>query len=1616
MIRLDQALASATPLRSGVPGWLGRLLSVAQVNVATPSTLLDRPVDVWVDGPGVHAVLVMTIRVGVGNRVTFTVHLDQSSLYWGPDRDHPLGGPYVSEPTDVSLTISQTGEVEWDLGVPDPEVGLPLGAGGQLASFGLGTGGSLGTLALELDSQVTLRLNGAEPQLQITGRVVLSGLEQNEYAVPYELTWGPSGIDGRAEGVSGEVRYVVGWAGGSRWHPDTLLIDVPVPSSSPVSMMPGTRLHIANGRTDGTLVVEVVGAAGGIVSSTKTEVAAAGALLAASGAAHGDAEGMVAVSAIAGAASVLAHKFAKDAGAACRVTRASYDLDRPHRAAFDYVAELGFAVDVGVFKFHTQSNLRVSVRDVVLDWTHAADPRLDWHGATVEVGDPGQWVVDTPGGLIQVDKVRSGHGSQWFELDLRFALDLGPVEIDKATIRVTLPSPSADGTTAPPHIELRGFGVHVSVPGLVEGSGALSFEGSPPVFHASLAATIPALKLSAAASLTLEQAESDGHPYTSFLASLAVDLPAPIPLGATGLGLYAVSGKFGLNRAANFPEEFEQRLAWDPDQDEATQARDGSSMVGLGVAIGTLPDLGYAFSGLGKLAVTTPDIAVLAAVSGHLLGGRPSLVDPPDGGVGRLRGVLAVILDKEVSLAVQADYTFPPDSSFVLFRMVAPVEGYWPVPQADHWYVHLGTDPSHAPGPIRAVVLPDILGDTGLVRGEAFVMVHGHGIDHLDGLPTPTSGLVVAAGINLAATLICLPAIAQIYGRAVVIASTHPVFLVGRAAIGGRLRLGPFALGIDAGLDFQLGPGHTYAASLRVCGEIDLWLTSIRGCVSISLGNRQTPPIEEPEDPFVSFTVTDHRGVSVTASDGAGRPVCWPDATVQLGFAPAPDTEACTGSFDIGGSYVPSGSTGDPATYHVDYQLTDLSFEVLHEDDQDDIDTADDLPATWQTKPGEAAVPGDGAGTLALFTLAADLWTGHLTDGGIGDPSDLLGARERACPGTPWPPHWGWALGREAVSQVQGRWTLPTLSTGLPPSGLDSRVRVLDSRTTWPSVLDGGGVASPGDRAFLPINMLGTMGRVVVRPVSSVTGLPDRDSFDGYLELPDVVRRTVCERGDTCETTLWFSETLEPGALLVLVSYGQLAQGSAHHPVVTESDEGAPMAWEVATERAWAGGRLSVWRAPKRVASVRIHHTPRYRSVELADPGAPAGVGVVALGGVTAHAKRNADAVSKRKPFTTGAPFPESPQNPPYRGPLYPNRRHSVSWSWAGTAHDRTKSVPNSGPGEQTFTVAKEVYDTPSLDELLTSTRVFHPAMMARYVRGYRPDHGMPWFTDDKVEVVLDVSSLTVANAYDLLPTITVEHTDETGEVPISAVDIVREGFDLLAPYQQEALRRTAIALECAVPNGPVRVRADADLLPERDYQLVLDWKDGHAPPRFDRTRMQPVPFRTSRWRSPREMFGFAGFGNSAYSIGLPVAVSSGALTGVADRSDSSVRSALGGVRIDPLAGPIRTTVVLNGSVAPATVAGVLVECREPLLRGPALSGLALNVGATSLAGDPNQVWTAVMDRASTAVLFLPRTAAPPPGQLCLTWTAWGTRQSAVLDATPRPNTTALLALAKGSA
>ena len=173
---------------------------------------------------------------------------------------------------------------------------------------------------------------------------------------------------------------------------------------------------------------------------------------------------------------VTVHAVEIDAGLAAAGTRLTLRVDYSVNVRIQTIGmsfmSIGMNPAVPMRLRYRNVRLLVDFAQSGLDRFH-----LSFGDADVGVEDPGGWRIQSPGSvkdLFDVLGSRSGHGSQWFEIDLRFALDLGPVKVDGATVRVTL---GAGGLQKP---EIRRARRIACDAGIVRGTGqGIARQGQP---------------------------------------------------------------------------------------------------------------------------------------------------------------------------------------------------------------------------------------------------------------------------------------------------------------------------------------------------------------------------------------------------------------------------------------------------------------------------------------------------------------------------------------------------------------------------------------------------------------------------------------------------------------------------------------------------------------------------------------------------------------------------------------------------------------------------------------------------------------------------------------------------------------------------------------------------------------------------------------------------------------------------------------------------------------------------------------------------------------------------------------------------------------------------------
>ncbi|MEI6225736.1 MAG: hypothetical protein WCS72_13330, partial [Deltaproteobacteria bacterium] len=671
----------------------------------------------------------------------------------------------------------------------------------------------------------------------------------------------------------------------------------------------------------------------------------------------------------------------------------------------------------------------------------------------VDVVDPGTWSLSGPlGNLLRVASSRMGNGSTWIEFDLQFALDLGVVRLEGATVRLTFDQGNLTG-------ELRGLTAKVDIAEVLIGRGSVSV-GDHGDIRALLALQIKPLKIGAYGALAI-----DGD----FVAiEVGVQLPVGIPLANTGLGAFGFMGRFVANGArdvdlalSTLPTGFDhadpvqRELGWYvADPSKKYSRKSGQFALGFGAVIGTLPDGGFTFNAEGSIALGFPDVSVVFGIDAKLItqrkmaaveGGTTTVAT---GGV-RILGI-TVIDDHAVDIAIRANYEIKD-----VLSLTVPISAHFPVAQggSDGWYIRIGTDngPGRPGSPATITLLPTTLN----VRAWAFVLVEERGILQLGGtlvppglgVPLDFSGFSVGFGAGFDASWSAGPFRLDISAFLVVGIGSKPLLFAGAAGIRGELDLVVLSVGVDGLVHFHVSPGYNYVQG-HFCGHVDCFFFTVSGCVDVRFGD--DPPNEDPrpESPLLGIDLCDHlaavKGKTVPGNDGSGASPVWPDTIAVMRFAHWMDASALTGDFtpkvaEAAAISQWSGTTELKYAFRLDavelHELTgaDPSDDASWTRRTGPMDAAWWLPTFRRAAivPGDPVAPGNEEGReLGLFHWDPRLWSRWLGDGSEGLPGDPAGTVDQACLPPPTPVE-SCAYGKEPLPDLVG---LARFDAHVPPA------------------------------------------------------------------------------------------------------------------------------------------------------------------------------------------------------------------------------------------------------------------------------------------------------------------------------------------------------------------------------------------------------------------------------------------------------------------------------------------------------------------------------------------------------------------------------------------------------
>ncbi len=559
----------------------------------------------------------------------------------------------------------------------------------------------------------------------------------------------------------------------------------------------------------------------------------------------------------------------------------------PHVAAtVDYTIDL--QVNVHLAGSSLTGHLKLKYKGVGLRFDGSPSGGLDgvaltYDSLSVEVVDPGTWSLGGAlGELIRIAASRIGNSSQWMEFDLAFAVDLGVVTLEGATVRLGI---------QPFAIELRGLTASVDIPDTLKGKGSITISDTG-AFRALLALEVIPAKLSAYGSLAVD------HDFVAV--EVGVQLPVGIPLANTGFGIFGFMGRFVANGTRNLvglsdPDPVQKQLDWYARAPQDKYSRlSGQFAFGVGAVIGTLPDSAFTFNAEGSLTIGFPDVSVIFGIDAHLFSPRKSQATEtgtPNASTFRILGMV-LIDETSIMVAVRAAYQIPK-----VLKLEIPISAYFPLAGTDAWYIRIGSDnapavpgdhPARPGSPVTVTLLPDLLD----VRAWAFTMIEERQLHHLGGSLVPLDlaepldfdGFSIGVGAGFDLKWSAGPLKLEVTAFLLVGVGTKPLLFAGAAGVKGELDLVVVSVGVDGLVHFHIAPGYNYVQG-HFCGHVDFFFFTVSGCVDVRFGDNPPSNIPEPESPFAGMDLCDHLAsvkgkASAAAADAV--PTVWPDTVAVL--------------------------------------------------------------------------------------------------------------------------------------------------------------------------------------------------------------------------------------------------------------------------------------------------------------------------------------------------------------------------------------------------------------------------------------------------------------------------------------------------------------------------------------------------------------------------------------------------------------------------------------------------------------------------------------------------------------------------------------------------------------
>ncbi|KHK99937.1 hypothetical protein LK09_01015 [Microbacterium mangrovi] len=605
------------------------------------------------------------------------------------------------------------------------------------------------------------------------------------------------------------------------------------------------------------------------------------------------------------------------------------DAAAGYRVAVFFDVETKFAFDLKIIRTAAGKPMSARYKAIGVEgaWGGAANPDF----RPLAVFDPAKgYTIDAPDGslvatppldqILRIFGFRVSRDNPMFvEVQFGIGLEIGILTIDTATVRAAF---SGDGT---PDISISRLSATLDVPGVLHGTGYVAISDTQ--ISGGFDVSVTSVNIRIAATLTIHP-DPSGGPAIGILFGAAVEFPAPILLGSSGLGIYGFLGGMGINFARSYDAAAElPALDWairhlhDDDlfTDQAWHYNRDDYSFGAGLVLGTV-DGGFTLNLKGVLLISVPGPEITLLALANVL--SPSL---PELG-GDTSATIVAVIDLDfgrgtvlVALRIQYDVGS-------LLSVTVPVTAFFDTRNTEHWYVELGNY-AH-PATVRVF-------DT--ITGTGYLEVHGDGIALPTNPPLSSDGLVFATGFHIEAVLMGSESIGLYFKAAAgfdALFAPDPLFIAGIFEVSGELRLWIISISASAKLDIiYRGATDELYVHGEVHGKVDFFFFSVEGSVELTIGSQPAaapPPVQNLVTGVGLVNRTVHvlvegtgvgepvDGVIAKATEAAPFPADVPiDAIPVISFLTLPKTDAADVLGGVLGSY--AGAPANPWMQLGDY-------------------------------------------------------------------------------------------------------------------------------------------------------------------------------------------------------------------------------------------------------------------------------------------------------------------------------------------------------------------------------------------------------------------------------------------------------------------------------------------------------------------------------------------------------------------------------------------------------------------------------------------------------------------------------------------------------------------------